>query len=246
MHFLRLSFVLLLAYTTQAQNQLSDVSKERINMGSSHNNFNSVLWGSAPASRTILGEIYLDTLWHTGSVKLNQGLLADKKTASDSIGDIRMRYNIYENEVEVLANEARRDIRVIPGNQLKYFTLNQSTQPMRFINTREFKTDEAVTGFYELLTPGRLQLARHHRTKTIKPNYNMAFGTGEKNTRIELTSHYYVISQGKAARLNPGKKTILALMQDQQAAIEAYIKTNKISFRDPSDLSKLFAYYNQL
>ncbi|WP_420152544.1 hypothetical protein [Siphonobacter sp.] len=246
MHFLRLSFLLLLAYTTQAQNQLSDVSKERINMGGVPNNSTSVLWGQTGESRTVVGEIYLDTLWHTGSVKLNQGLLADKKTASDSIGGIQMRYNIYENEIEVLANEARRDIRVIPGNQLKYFTLNQGTQPMRFINTRQFQTNEAVTGFYELLAPGRLQLAKHHRTKTIKPNYNTAFGTGEKNARIELTSDYYVISQGKAARFSPSKKTVLALMQDQQAAIEAYMKTNKISFRDPSDLAKLFAYYNQL
>jgi hypothetical protein len=59
-------------------------------------------------------------------------------------------------------------------------------------------------------------------------------------------SAYYTLSDGKLLQIKPSKKEILNAFPDHKNEVDQYIKTEKISFNNDQDLSKLFIYYNSL
>jgi len=238
----------LLGFVIQnAWGQLSEGSKINANTGAGMNSSKAgVFWNSATTAPNMIGQFYLDSLWHEGNVRFTSVIPQFGGGNTDTLGGIWIRYNVLNDQLEVLADKSKNDIRVIQGSNLKNFTVKLSENDvLKFDNVALFKPEKEISGFFETLVNGKLGLMKHYRTKTVKPSYNPAFGTGEKNTLVSVVSEYYIVSDGKPEKINPGKKAFVSLMKDKEAEVESYIKSNNPNFKSEDDIVRLLQFYNK-
>lgn len=225
--------------------QLSEGTKVGVATGKGLNADRSgVFWSSPTESSNVVGDFYIDSLWHEGSVKLNAPMTQFGGLESDSLAGITIRYNVLNDELEVLAN--KNDVRVIKSSYLKSFETKNNGTPQRFINIKSLITNTELKGMSEVLSSGELTLVKHYKPKITKPNYNPGFGTGQKNTIVRLDTDYYVISNGKSEKFNASKKAVMALMNDKAKEVESYLKENKATLKSDLDLKAVFDYYNKM
>ena len=227
--------------------QLSEGTKVGVATGKGLNVPSSgVFWSSPTDASNVVGKFYADSLWHEGTVEVKKEIPQFVGWESNQLASMMIRYNVLNDELEVLANRAKNDIRVIRGNYLVGFAIKESeNDSVKFVRAGNFESENVLKGFFEILSSGKLTLAKHDRAKIIKPNYNPGFGVGEKNTVVNIASDYYVLSGEKAEKINPGKKALLTLMKDREKDIEAFIKSEKTDFKDEESLAALFKYYNK-
>ncbi|WP_221389724.1 hypothetical protein [Dyadobacter sp. NIV53] len=191
--------------------QLSEGSKINANTGTGFNTSKAgVFWNSpSPVSNTV-GQFYLDSVWHEGNVKFSNVIQQIGGSSTDSLNNILIRYNVLNDQLEVLADKSKNDVRVIDGKHLKNFKVKSSENDIsEYVNTGSFHSDKVSAGFFEKLVQGKLSLMKYYRAKTVKPNYNPGFGTGEKNTTVSVESDYYVVLDNKAEKISPGKSCCL-------------------------------------
>ncbi|SKC10930.1 hypothetical protein [Dyadobacter psychrophilus] len=224
--------------------QLSEGTKVGVATGKGLNADRSgVFWTSPTESSNVVGDFYIDSLWHEGSVKLNAPVTQFGGLESDSLSGITIRYNVLNDELEVLAN--KNDVRVIKASYLKSFEAKNNGNAQRFVSIKSLIPNTDLKGMCEVLSSGKLTLVKHYKPKITKPNYNPGFGTGQKNTIVRLDSDYYVISNGKSEKFNAGKKSLLALMGDKGKEIESYLKENKATLKSDLVLKNVFDFYNR-
>lgn len=237
--------VLLVATEATAQIEINDNTRDRINTlttGSMNPGYSS-FWGPPVKAGTVVGEVYLDTVWARGYVKLIQPIPAVGGTPQDSLGGLAMRYNVYSNEVEVLL-DTYKDVKAIPGNRIKYFSVQRNGQPIRLVNVENYPSDKTPKGFYEVLADGKLMLLQNYRVRVQKPTYNAAVGVGEKDHRFSVETDWYVAHNGQAEKWSPSKKAVLQLMKDREKEVSNYLKNHQPDFKNQDDLVQLFAFYN--
>lgn len=224
--------------------QLSEGTKVGVATGKGLNTDRSgVFWSSPTESSNVIGDFYIDSLWHEGSVKLNAPMTQFGGMESDSLAGITIRYNVLNDELEVLAK--KNDVRVIKSSYIKSFETKNSGTSQRFVSIKSLTPDTGLKGVCEVLSSGKLTLIKHYKPKITKPNYNPGFGTGQKNTIVRLDTDYYVISNGKSEKFNASKKAVLALMNDKEKEIESYLKENKATLKSDLDLKAVFGFYNK-
>jgi hypothetical protein len=227
--------------------QVSEGTKVGINSGRGLNALKSdVFWTSPTDMPNVIGEFYIDSVWQEGKVKFTSIVPQLGGWNSDSLAGIQMRYNTLNDELEVLADKSKNDIRVIKGSQLKNFTTNPGTSPEMYVNAVTFKSEKPLRGFAKVLVQGDLSLIEYFYPKITKPNYNPGFATGEKNTVVRQGSDYYVVSNGTAEKATLSKKSMLALMNAKQKDVEAYLKEKNVNFKNEDDVVRLFKFYNSL
>lgn len=191
----------------------------------------------------VVGDSYLDSTWTLGSVKLFQKIGAPGREG-DSIANVPLRLDLYTNELELKANDAK-DIRAVKGTQIRFFTL-ESPQRRIFLNARSFRSEDNLQGFVELVAGGRISLVEFTKLNIIKPNYNEALSVGSKDTKLVKTSQYYVVKGNTLFPLTTSKKKVLDALADRADDVEKFIKTNSLNLKSRTDLAKVFEYYNNL
>ena len=225
-----------------ANAQLSEGTKVGVATGKGLNTDRSgVFWSAPTESANVVGDFYIDSLFREGNVKLNAAVPQFGGAESDSIAGISIRYNVLNDELEVLAK--KNDVRVIKASYLKSFVTNGKI-PQRFASMKSLVDDKELKGVGEVLSAGKLTLVKHYKPKITKPNYNPGFGTGQKNMIVRIASDYYVISNGKHEKFNPGKKSVLAVMNDKGKEMEAYLKDKQLNVKSDEELKSAFDYYN--
>ncbi|MCF0042440.1 hypothetical protein [Dyadobacter fanqingshengii] len=224
--------------------QLSEGTKVGVATGKGLNTDRSgVFWSSPTESSNVVGDFYIDSLWQEGSVKLNAPVTQFGGLESDSLAGITIRYNVLNDELEVLAK--KNDIRVIKASYLKSFETRNNGNPQRFASIKSLIPNTELKGICEVLSSGKLTLIKHYKPKITKPNYNPSFGTGQKNTIMRQDSDYYVITNGKSEKINASKKGVLAVMGDKGKEVEAYLKEQKVALKSDLDLKGVFDFYNK-
>lgn len=233
------------ALVFHAKAQVSEGTKVGIATGRGLNAPRSdVFWTSPTAVSNVIGDFYIDSLWQNGNVKFTTNVPQLGGGESDSLSGIMVRYNVLNNELEVLVDKSKNDIRVIRGSQMKKFTVRNGTDAETYVNAAAYKSEKPLSGFAAVLAAGKLTLVKYYHPKITKPNYNPGFSTGEKNTIVRVASDYYIVSNDNAEKLSISKKSILALMKDQGADVEKYIKEQSVNFKSEEDLARLFSFYN--
>jgi len=118
-------------------------------------------------------------------------------------------------------------------------TLSSGLAKMRYA----FVEDGKEPSCFLVLSDGKLSLMKKlWKVVWEDKTYNSATVT----KTILDKSAYFVKDAQSLTSLKPSKKSVLAAMSDQSAAIEKYLKDNKVSFSSDQDLQKLFNYYNTL
>lgn len=225
--------------------QISEGTKVGINTGTGLNAPRSGVFWTSPASQAgLIGDFYIDSLWREGNVKLLKPITQIGGLESDTIAGIEIRYNVLNEELEVLADSAKKDIRIIRGSQLKSFKTNNGPGDVEYVNLANYDPKGESKGFGAVLASGKFTFVKAYKPKIIKPNYNPSFGTGEKNTVVRITTVYYLLSGTGVQKVSLSKKSLLPLMSDQKQKIDQYLKNNSPDLKDEIQVVSLIRFYN--
>ncbi|HEX9828261.1 MAG TPA: hypothetical protein VGA80_16805, partial [Flavobacteriaceae bacterium] len=132
------------------------------------------------------------------------------------------------------------------------YSLNQNINIKRFNIGKNlfvytpYDNDTKFDFFEELVGEGKLILLKLYGCELVigQPDYGVTPGTPDK---FVINEDYYVkLEGGELTEVNIKKAEILMIMNDHKTEINQYIKSNKIKFKDESDLIELFEYYNLL
>lgn len=226
-------------------NGLSNVTRDMINLDGMRvsNVQNIAFFGIKGPKGDVVGDPYLDSTWQAGSIKLFQKIGPPGKEG-DSIGVVPIRLDLLANEVEVKIPTSK-EIRAVSGHQVRFFFLEGVEQRI-FMNVKQFRSEDKIEGFVELIKSGRISLVEHVKLNIIKPTYNEALGTGSKDTKIAKSSQYYAVKGNTLFQIGASKKKLLSAMADRADDVEKFIKTNDLSLKSRTDMAKIFAYYSTL
>lgn len=225
--------------------QVSEGTKVGINTGTGLNAPRSgVFWTSPTEQPGVIGDFYIDSLWRDGDVKLIKPVAQIGGHESDTIAGIIIRYNVLNDELEVLADKAKKDIRVIRGSQVKSFKTNNGLGNVEYVNLAAYDPKSESKGFGAVLASGRITFVKVYKPKITKPNYNPGFGTGEKNTIVRLSTEYYVLSGSGVQKVNLSKKSLLSLMTDKKPEMDRYLKEHDPDLKDEAQAATFIKYYN--
>jgi hypothetical protein len=238
---------LTLSTRTFSQNNtdiMAQSTRDRINFTNLSIPNTGTLWGIKGEAGHLIGSPYLDTTWQAGIVKF-YGKLGISANV-DSLVGVPVRLDLVANDVEIRAGA--NDIRSAQANRVRYVLMNNTRGTTSlFINAREYRGEaDELTGFVELIAPGKLTLLQHPSIHVRRANFNVALNTGTKDDELVLQKSWYVARDKKAFEFSPGKKAVLALMADKKDQVEAFMKAEKPDLKSRAGLLSVFSYYNKL
>lgn len=184
----------------------------------------------------VVGNGYLEAGWNRATL-----LLYD---VEKMVENIPVRYEIEVDQFEIRLSSG---VKVLSGKKVKSFVWVDSLtrSPHYFVNGNDFKDKENIpmTGFFEVLTEGRMPLLAKTELVVKNPTYNDKFDMGNRNTRIVKKVDYYYVQNGVAAEVPSGKKKFLLLFGDHAPSVEKFINTNTLTLSDGAHLRAIFEHY---
>lgn len=200
----------------------------------------SFLESIPPPQSEVIGTQYYDSAWAEGRIVLfNDSMIYT---------NLQVRLDLKSNNLEI---KQSGKIRIVESRKINYFSLlpEKVATPKIFVNTQNFKKEDDIRGFFEVLsTNGKLVLFLHKKFWLKKPTYVTAFDVGSRDSKIYHLENLYYGKQNedKVYELKANKKNLLKIMEDKQEAIEAYFKEKSPNLKSQKDLVSLFSYYNGL
>lgn len=232
------------AVAQNTSNGMSNIARDMMNTNGLKVplNANVGLFGIKGPRGEVVGNPYLDSTWQEGSIKLFKKI-GPPGREGDSIANVPIRLDLYTNEVEIKTQA--KEIRAVNGNMVRFFTI-EGVERRVFMNALQFRADEPIQGFMELIAAGRISLVEYTKLNIVKPTYNEALGTGSRDTKIAKNAQFYAVKGNTLFQIGTSKKKLLEALGDRADDVEKYIKTNDLSVKSRADMGKIFAYYNSL
>ncbi len=142
-----------------------------------------------------------------------------------------INYDIYRDQVVVFKN--KDSVFVIQKNLVDAFVVNKR----KFIQ---------INGaFYEELYKGKtLSLLKKYEAKIIEGMFNPTDAT-RKPDRLNIVESYDVLKGAQPVKFTPSKKSISQVIGVSQGELKAYLKKNKLSYKNDKDLIAIFKHFDQ-
>lgn len=219
------------------------------NVGNGYGQYRSVAPDALEAEApTVIGNVYLTDNWASGQLYITLNRLLE----TDSF-----KYDIENNQflinTEKTATPTPDQLRVINSSTVNAFKVKDPAKGERlFVNATNAGLTiqgQPAMGFVEVLVSDTgMSLFRKIDTETIHASYNVALAAGSKQDRIVKKEAYYVQKgdQMELFEITRKKKHNLPHFSNNRAAVEEYIKSEKINFKEAPDLVKLVTFYNTL
>lgn len=113
------------------------------------------------------------------------------------------------------------------------------------LNNRLFKPNQAGK-MDEILSEGeKASLIKRYEVEIIEGMFNPTDGT-TKPSRYKIIENYAVVQNGISRKVSLNKKNLADIFGNDKGSIEKYIKDNKLSYKEESDMIRVFNYYNTL
>ena len=113
------------------------------------------------------------------------------------------------------------------------------------INNRLFKPNNAGK-IDEILSEGKkVRFIKSYDVDIIEGMFNPTDGT-TKPSRYKIVGNYAVVEDGISKKVSLNKKALSDFFGNEKGAIEKYMKENKFSFKEESDMIRVFNHYNTL
>lgn len=155
---------------------------------------------------------------------------------------IPMRYNIFNDEMEIKPEGQDQVYAIIPEKRIKKITIQSDTF---VIADYELKRD-LVSGYFKELAHGKVDLLAKPRVDFREKEVDKGFVEPQPDRFIRMQDDYYVRKNGKMAEKLPSLKKLIEFIGDHQKQLEEYAKENKISGGNIEDLIQFISYYNAL
>lgn len=212
---------------------------ERIgNTGNLLTGNSGMLAGIPQAAPGVVGDSFLKNYFSDAAF-----LLFDQEQV---VSGYQMKYDIQRDDFYLLQN---RVVRVLEGTKVRNFVMidSLSRSRMQFINGRLLK-DEAgapLSGFFEVLTDGKLALLRKTDIEILAPDFHPALNVGSKDHRVVKRQVLFYAREGVVGKLPAGKK-IYVLFPGQEEKMAGFVKVNKLDLKSDVHLKSLFDHYHTL
>jgi hypothetical protein len=175
---------------------------------------------------------------YIGSPYLNDEFEVGRVITEEKSYPAMLRYNAYFDIIEIMAGQDQ-------NNQLTK-SKNLSVK----INNSEFVLKETPTNkevyLQKLVEGSKLLLwvqntAKFNDAKPAKSSY----GT-DKPAEFVMRKTYYIESGSEISEISLKKKDILPLFGDKEGEMKKYLKEQKLSFSEETDVIQMMRYFNSL
>lgn len=231
--------------TVQGQEGMVQSTKDAINFGTFIPSANrAAIYGIVGPGGSVVGDIYLDTAWHTSTVYFYSQIVQKyNPNALDSVSGYQARVDLFNNSVEFKVDGG---VKAVDGTAIKRIILTDETPAEIIVNTTQYPRLPDVKGFFRLIAEGELTILQHVTVRTVNPTYNVALDVGTKDTRLYQKTEYYAYQARQLVKFKPTKKSLIRLMRQRKSVMEKFISDNDINFKNSEDLAKLVTHYNEL
>jgi hypothetical protein len=155
--------------------------------------------------------------------------------------EVEMKYNIYLDQIEYKKNDSSYTVR--PNSIIKKI----STEDNTFVVEPYQENGNNRSGFFVRLDSGeasllvkmKVTIKNREEATPMKPEITPA------QYKRMLDECYIKIGDSHPVKLK-NTKGILESIPDHKEKVKSFIKSNKISARDPEELTALIQYYNSL
>lgn len=181
----------------------------------------------------IKGHPYLFENWTEGTVKLTNG---------KSYTSVQLKYNLLRDELFFKDIKTEQLLAfVIPVVEFK---LND-TQKGSLLFKSGYKAIDNNTekSYYQVLFDGGTQLLKRTSKKI---NEEKPFNSASTIKSFEVLTFYYISNNNTLIKIRKDKKSVLAALPNQSAALENYIQEKSLNLKNEEDLIQLIQYYNSL
>jgi len=179
---------------------------------------------------------------YTGSPYLNKEFQTGDVIKIDSriYNDQKLRYNIYEDQIEFKNKDT---IRIVPG---KSFTKSVRIGEKTFIYTDYIINGKNHFGILEQLTKGNCSLYYRHKVdfeEAVKPS---GYKEAKPANFMNVKGKFFIQITNKPIIDIHNKKHLLMQFPNKKKEIQKFIKTKKINIKKKADLIILVQYCNEL
>lgn len=124
-------------------------------------------------------------------------------------------------------------------NMIKEIKFSEQNKGYKLINVTQLGRNFGRKGFYQvLLEQGGNKLVCHRDTETFMPSYNSTLDTGVKDTIRSARKDFLIFTNQKLYPLENFKSKTLGLFEAKASSLKAYIKKEKLKFKEEEDLKK--------
>lgn len=160
------------------------------------------------------------------------------KTNGTEIRDMPLRYNIYKNTMEFKKDGKVLEIAV--PSEIQRINMGGKV----FIYTRYMTPRNVMSGFFQVLYDGNLQLLKKHQV--VLNSTSEKTESGNSYVFVSRSPQFYLRFNNGMPRLVYSQKTLIKVLQPIPQGIIDYIKSNRINASDEAQLIVLMGYMEGL
>lgn len=187
--------------------------------------YQTLLLGDISGSPLVYSDAVKNTVIKTTSGELYKIPSGNYNVYTDKIVSKISRDSIFSYDDSTIAHIIFDDVKAkkysVMGDERRYFFILNEGEKISFLKS-----------FTHRIVKGKVNPMTHQKMTENK---------------IQILHEYFVSEDGKAvANITLKKKTILALMADKKNEIVTFVKNNKLSYKDETDVASIFKHYNAL
>ncbi|MEZ0005278.1 hypothetical protein ABH942_000629 [Flavobacterium sp. 28YEA47A] len=178
-----------------------------------------------------------------GSKYFNETFLPAKIVGSNEI--ILVRHNAYTDDMEVSINN---EVKIVPAELNTMINMTNSTTSYEYVaytNEKGVKKE----GYLKLISNNPKVKIYKSEVVYLKPEVHPASGydTYKPAAYTKSKDEYFIrLSESEIKPLSLKKKAIVSIVPEKEKEIASFIKENKISFSEDTDLNQLGRFLNSL
>ena len=189
-----------------------------------------------PPAKT-LGTHFYSEEWKPGIVYM---------TNEEVVEGYDIRFDVQKNHLEIRTED---QVKVCAFHKIDQFDLlNSVYDTVKFSSTNNFKFEDNVplTGFFELLYEGDMNLYSRSKIVLIESNYVPTVDVGRRDNEIVVREDYFVLKEGIIYEVESSKKKNQHLFGDHFDTVKRFAKDQHLKFSNREDLVKLLDFYDSL
>jgi len=188
-----------------------------------------------PALNIAGTQFFIDD-WKYGSIKMLNNFVYN---------NVSVRLNLQTQEVHFL-NPNKTEMAVSPELVKELFIYDKiDGQDTLYDFQCGFPAVEKQTekDFYLVLSSGKVKLLKSIKKEITQLRDNLS---GEEKREFTTYENYFLFADNMLQPVKLKKESILQSMHGHEDKIDAFVKSNKLSYKSPRDLKKIVEYYNLL
>lgn len=181
----------------------------------------------------VQGSPYLQDEWTKGSIEFTNG---------KAYKEVELKYD-QVRDVLLFKNEKGEPFEF--SQLVKSFSLTDRKDNRQLLFRNGYSPVKGTTAasYFEILADGPVQLLLR---KSKKIREDKPYGSATTVRAVEEYVNYYISKNGTPVNIKKNEKAVLEAIGGDSAALEAYIRSNKLNLKNDEDLVKLIVYYNGL